>query len=343
MINEIIEGNSEIKLCNINDEFIDLTITSPPYDNLRNYNSLFNIKVICKELYRVTRNGGIIVWIISDSYKNGSETGTSYEHILAFMEAGFKLHDTMIYEKMSSSYPSPVKGKRYSQIFEFMWVFSKGIPLKARLLCDKPNKWAGYTNWGKNTNRMANGALIETNDIKPVAEYSPRNNIWKYTVGSGFGTKDKNAHKHPAVFPELLVSDHIMSWSEIGDIVLDPFSGSGTTCIQAKKYGRNYIGIEIDSEYVKLSKKRLEDIIKLNDVSFETYQEKLRQRKFDESSRELIKNIVISKKFRDNIPSITNNLLNDSEFQEEIINYINSLIETKKLNPVDYKKSEKII
>jgi site-specific DNA-methyltransferase (adenine-specific) len=169
------------------------------------------------------------------------------------METGFKLHDTMIYEKNTSSFPAKRNGNRYTQIFEYMFVFCKGKIKTANLICDKPNKWAGHTNWGKNTNRLKNGELKETTDIKPVPEFSPRNNIWKYNVGKGFNSSDKESHLHPAIFPEQLAEDHILTWSNEGDIILDPFSGSGTTCKMSKKNKRNYIGIDISEEYCKLA------------------------------------------------------------------------------------------
>jgi site-specific DNA-methyltransferase (adenine-specific) len=173
------------------------------------------------------------------------------------MEIGFKLHDTMIYEKNTSSFPAKRNGNRYTQIFEYMFVFCKDKIKNVNLICDKPNKWAGHTNWGKNTTRLKNGELQETTDIKPVPDFSPRNNIWKYNVGKGFNSKDKESHEHPAIFPEQLAEDHIMSWSNEGDIILDPFSGSGTTSKMAKKNNRKYIGIDISEEYCKLAEKIL--------------------------------------------------------------------------------------
>jgi site-specific DNA-methyltransferase (adenine-specific) len=170
------------------------------------------------------------------------------------MEAGFKLHDTMIYEKNTSSFPARKTGKRYTQIFEYMFVFCKGKIKTGNLICDKPNKWAGHTNWGKNTQRGKNGVLKKTKDIKPVPNFSARNNIWRYVVGKGFNTSDKEAHLHPAIFPEKLAEDHILSWSNEGDMVLDPFSGSGTTCKMAKINKRNYIGIDVSREYCELAR-----------------------------------------------------------------------------------------
>jgi site-specific DNA-methyltransferase (adenine-specific) len=134
-----------------------------------------------------------------------------------------------------------------------MFIFCKGKITTANLICDKPNKWAGHTNWGKNTNRLKNGELQETTDIKPVPDFSPRNNIWHYNIGKGFNSSDKESHGHPAIFPEKLAEDHILSWSNEGDIVLDPFVGSGTTCKMAKKNNRKFIGIDISAEYCKLA------------------------------------------------------------------------------------------
>lgn len=227
----------------------DLVITSPPYNNLRTYNhsSTWNFdifKEIAKLLYDITADGGIVVWVVGDATINGSETGTSFKQALYFMECGFKLHDTMLFEKNSSSFPAKRTGNRYTQIFEYMFVFSKGKPKTAHLICDKENKWKNFTNWGKNTNYNKNGELIQTNNIKPVPEFSPRNNIWKYTVGFNI-----NEGKHPAVFPYQLAEDHILTWSNEGDLIFDPFTGSGTTASAALCNNRKFIGSEIDKTY----------------------------------------------------------------------------------------------
>lgn len=257
--NKIIHGNSEQIMTNMPPNCVDVTITSPPYDDIRDYNGYkFNdivLRNIIKELYRITKPGGVVVWVVGDATTNGSESGTSFKQALKFMEAGFKLHDTMIYEKNTSSFPARQNGNRYTQIFEYMFVFCKDKIKTAHLICDKPNKWAGHTNWGKNTNRLKNGELQETGDIKPVPDFSPRNNIWKYNIGKGFNSKDKESHEHPAIFPEQLAEDHILSWSNEGDIILDPFSGSGTTCKMAKKNNRTFVGIDISEEYCKLAEK----------------------------------------------------------------------------------------
>ena len=237
---------------------VDLTVTSPPYDNLRNYEDSLQWneeiwKQVIERLYKITKKGGVVVWVVGDATIKGSETGTSFKQALYFKQVGFNIHDTMIYEKNSSSFPAKKNSNRYTQIFEYMFIFSKGKP-KCNLICDKKNKWAGYTNWGNNTQYNKNGELINTNNIKPIPNFSPRNNIWKYVVGFN----DKTTH--PAVFPEKLVYDHIISWSNEGDVVLDCFMGSGTTGKVAKQLKREFIGIEKVDKYFEMSKKRINNI-----------------------------------------------------------------------------------
>jgi site-specific DNA-methyltransferase (adenine-specific) len=255
--NKIYNCNCIDGLRQLDDNSVDLTVCSPPYDNLRSYGDVTDwnfevFKPIAEELYRVTRTGGIVVWVVGDAVINGSETGSSFKQALYFMEKGFKLHDTMIYEKNSSSFPAKRTSKRYTQIFEYMFVFVKG---KVRddivLIADKRNKWAGWTNWGTHTQYDAKGNLKATTNTKPIPEFSLRNNIWKYSVSFN----DKTGH--PAVFPEKLAEDCILSWSVEGDVVLDPFSGSGTTAKMAMLNKRNYIGFEINPEYYEVSLKRV--------------------------------------------------------------------------------------
>ncbi len=256
-VNKIYQGDSAELMKKLPDNFIDLTITSPPYDNLRDYNGYsFDFETIAKELFRITKDGGVVVWVVGDAVINGSETGSSFKQALFFINCGFRLHDTMIYEKNGSSFPSRRDGNRYTQIFEYMFVFSKGKPKNVSLICDKKNRWVGYTSFGKSKIRDKNGNLKER-EMKPVPEFSPRNNIWRYSTGKNYSTKDKIAFQHPAIFPEQLAKDHIISWSNKGDLVFDPFAGSGTTLKMAMLNGRNYLGFEISTEYCALINKRI--------------------------------------------------------------------------------------
>jgi len=230
---------------------IDLTVTSPPYDNLRTYNGYtFDFEGIAQELYRVTKDGGVVVWIVGDATIKGSESGTSFRQALYFMQCGFNLHDTMIWNKPNFSNPSKT---RYHQIFEYMFIFSKGKNKTFNPIKDKKNKY--LTCVGKNTMRLANGELVEVK--KNVGnEFGMRTNVWNMnTVGQEMMCKRP---PHPAMFPEKLAHDHIISWSNEGDTVLDCFLGSGTTGKMAKQLNRNFIGIEISQEYLDIAKERIE-------------------------------------------------------------------------------------
>ncbi len=254
---EIICGDNVEVLRTFPGSIIDLTVTSPPYDGLRDYNGFsFDFESLAKELYRVTKDGGVVVWVVGDATINGSETGTSFRQALYFKEVGFNLHDTMIYEKNGSAFPSPKNGVRYTQIFEYMFVLSKGKPKTHNLIIDKPNRWAGFSNFGKPSHYLRDGTKVQRDKKnKPTPDFSARNNIWRFNNGYGYSTKDKV--NHPAVFPEQLAKDHILTWSNPGDMVLDPFCGSGTTLKMAKKLDRNAIGIDISDEYCKISEERI--------------------------------------------------------------------------------------
>lgn len=235
--------------------YIDLTITSPPYDNLRTYNGYtFDFENIAKELYRITKKGGVVVWVVGDKVENGSKTLTSYKQALLFKEIGFNVYDVIIYEKTSPSAPHK---NRYFNAFEYMFIFSKGKPKTINLLKDRKNKYAN-TYSGVVTKREKDGTLT-TKEKKMINEYGIRTNIWSYAVGNNKSTTDKIAFKHPAIFPEKLAQDHILSWSNEGDTILDCFMGSGTTGKMCKLLNRHFIGIEISEEYFNIAKERIEN------------------------------------------------------------------------------------
>ena len=239
----------------ITDDSIDLTVTSPPYDNLRTYNGNNNQwcehvwKAVLKDLYRVTKDGGVVIWVVGDATIKGSETGTSFKQALWAMECGFRLHDTMIYRKETP----PKTHKRYEQHFEYMFVFTKGTPVTFNGIFVK-SKNAGKKRTG--SMRQDGDDLSSRNIGGIVAEVKLKGNVWDIVCANG-GTRDKIANKHPAIFPEDLARDHILSWSNEGDTVLDPFMGSGTTGKMANLAGRNFIGIELDENYFKIAQERI--------------------------------------------------------------------------------------
>ena len=244
-------------------EPIDLVVTSPPYDKLRKYEKYkFDFKNTANRLYELIKSGGIIVWVIGDQTIDGSETGTSFRQALYFKEIGFNLHDTMIYEKDSM----PLTHNRYEQSWEFMFIFSKGKPKTFNFLMDDC-KHSGEIMTGTRRHDLHN--LEKLHGIgKVVQKKKIRNNIWKYITGFNKTTKDRIAFEHPAIFPEALARDHILSWSNEGDIVLDNLCGSGTTLKVAEQLNRRWIGIEISEKYCEIAAKRIEIESKRNDMKF---------------------------------------------------------------------------
>jgi len=252
----LMQGDCLERMKEIPDGSVDLTVTSPPYDNLRSYNGNNEQwgehvwREVIRELHRVTASGGVVVWVVGDATIKGSETGTSFKQALWAMECGFNLHDTMIYQKNAS--PRDTRIPRYWQGFEYMFVFSKGKPNKLnfiRELC----KTAGAKK--KTYMRNPDGSMREDRKVVSVVKPDkPMDNVWKYATAK---------HKdHPAPFPEQLAHDHIISWSNEGDTVFDPFMGSGTTGKMAKLLNRSFIGIELDQGYFDIAKQRINEALK---------------------------------------------------------------------------------
>ena len=251
-INKIYNENCLDTMARMPDGFVDLTVTSPPYDNLRTYNGFtFDWHETIKELYRVTKDGGVVVWVVGDATIKGSETGTSFKQALFAKECGFNLHDTMIYAKNN---PVPLTHNRYEQQFEYMFVWSKGRPNNFNAI-KQPCKTAGSKNNHKSEKHYENTHSMRKRDGEVVVKAEKYlYNIWFLTTGTG----DKV--KHNAPFPEQLANDHIISWSNENDIVYDPFMGSGTTAKMAIINKRNWIGSEISKEYCEIAEKRISSV-----------------------------------------------------------------------------------
>lgn len=260
LINKIYNENCLNTMAKMPDNFIDLTVTSPPYDGLRTYNGYsFDFESIAKELYRVTKNGGVVVWVVGDATVKGSESGTSFKQALFFKECGFNLHDTMIYNR-NARFPENV---RYYQEFEYMFVFSKGKPKCFNYLTQRKTEETikDLQRRSKQTTKVRrdNEKVIQNRftEKSKNTELRVKSNIWSYLVGGGKTSKDKIAFEHPAIFPEQLANDHIISWSNEDDLIYDPFTGSGTTAKMAILNNRNWIGSEMSKEYVDLANKRI--------------------------------------------------------------------------------------
>jgi len=268
--NKIIQGDCLDVMKKIPKSSIDMVITSPPYDNLRTYKGFtFEFEKIVNELDRIIKDGGVVVWVVSDATISGTETGTSFKQALYFKEVGFNLHDTMIFKKKN---PIPqIYRKRYNNEFEYMFIFSKGsVKTHNPIMVDCLH--AGlelgsttYKNYSKSEQKRGKIA-------NPVKSKKIKGNIWEYVVGKNL--EDQEAKGHPAPFPCALARDHISSWSNEGDIVLDPMCGSGTTCKVSKQLGRNYIGIDISHEYCEIARNRLDADVKRKtlDINNENFQ-----------------------------------------------------------------------
>ena len=254
MIN-LMQGDCLERMREIPDGSVDLTVTSPPYDNLRTYNGNNDQwgehvwKGVIQELHRVTAKGGVVVWVVGDATIKGSETGTSFKQALYAMECGFRLHDTMIYLKPNFSAVGALR-TRYAPVFEYMFVWSKGAQKSFNPIKDRKCKTAGKAKGG--TIRQKDGSMKRmSNEGWTQPMFGQRYNVWEISPAAFKG--------HPAPFPLSLAQDHIISWSNEGDTVLDPFLGSGTTGVAAKKLGRDFIGIELDETYFKIAKERIDD------------------------------------------------------------------------------------
>jgi len=247
---DLIQGECVEEMSKLDESSIDLTVTSPPYSDIRDYNGFsWDCKRTADELFRVTKDGGVVVWVIGDKVRNGSEEMQPFTQAFTFRDAGFRLHDTMIYQKNAMPFPEQT---RYIQCFEYMFIFSKGKPKTANMI-QEPTRAKS----GKPTQRNKDGSRTP---LKYAKDKATRNkwNVWKYEVGYNKHTTDKFAYEHPAMFPEKLASDHIISWSNEGDTVLDCFMGANTTGKMAKQLNRDFIGIELDQEYFKIAQQRVD-------------------------------------------------------------------------------------
>ena len=249
LLNRIHVGDCVEFMRKMEAESVDLTVTSPPYDDLRNYNGYtFPFEKIAQALFRVTKAGGVVVWVVGDRI-NGGKTLTSFRQGLFFQSVGFSMHDVMIYQKRNTPF---MRSNAYTNCYEFMFVLAKGSPENFNPI-KEPTVRSGKEMLV--FNKRPDGVNRKT--LGQLNKEKVRNNIWSYAVGLHGTTSDKIAFKHPAVFPERLAEDHIRSWSCEGDVVLDPMCGSGTTCKMAYLNGRQYIGVDISSDYVEIARQRL--------------------------------------------------------------------------------------
>lgn len=254
---KLIQDDCLTYLKSCNDNVFDMVMTSPPYDNIRSYGdiSCWNQSIwieILKELYRTVKKGGVVVWVTNDSTVGGGETLSSFKQAIDAQSIGFLVHDTMIWKKTNFSNPSST---RYHQTFEYMFVFSKGKPKTFNPIMDRQNIYAGKIgSYGKNTVTQRDGSKKER-PRKINSDFGMRHNVWEMKTSGQTG--ESKAFHHPAMFPLQLAKDHVISWSNEGDVVLDPFMGSGTTGQACMELKRQFVGIEINKEYFDIAYQRL--------------------------------------------------------------------------------------
>ena len=243
-VSECVEFMSKLE-----EDYVDLTVTSPPYDSLRNYNGYeFRFEEMAEQLYRITKEGGVLVWVVGDKI-NGGRTLTCFKQGIFFKETGFSMHDVMIYQKKNTPF---MRSNAYTNCYEYMFVLSKGKPKTFNPLKTKTVRY-GFEMLTHN--KLPDG--VNKKVRKELKKEKNKTNIWAYAVGLGGTTSDRVAFDHPAVFPEKLAEDHILSWSNEGDLVFDPMVGSGTTCKMAALNNRKYLGVDISEAYIKIAKQRL--------------------------------------------------------------------------------------
>lgn len=248
-INKIYCMDNVLGMSQIETESVDLTVTSPPYDNLRIYNGYsFDFENVAKQLFRITKLGGVVVWIVGDATIDGCETLTSFYQALYFKSIGFNV-DTNIYHKQNYK---PNKSKRYDNVFEYIFILSRGNPKTFNPIMVSKARVKNETGKYRQVDGTYKTSTRKSNELKK------HTNIFTYSIGGHIA--DKLAFKHPAIFPERLAWDMISSWSNVGDLILDPFMGSGTTAKVAKQLRRNFIGFEISQEYVDIANTRIHTV-----------------------------------------------------------------------------------
>ena len=233
---------------------VDAVVTSPPYDNLREYGETFDgldWEPVIYQIATMLHKGGVCVWNVADATVNGSETGTSFRQALYAKSCGLNIHDTMIYIKENVNFPESI---RYFSGFEYMFVFSNGRPKTFNPIKDRRNKWAGSVMHG--TDRQPDGSTKPISGLgKVIQPLGMRFNYWMMS-------NNQADTGHPAPMPYSMAADHIITWSNPTETILDPFMGSGTTGVACVNLGRKFIGIEREERYFDIACKRIAEAYK---------------------------------------------------------------------------------
>jgi site-specific DNA-methyltransferase (adenine-specific) len=233
-------------------------LTSPPYGEIRSYGGqafdTAKFQAVARELLRLRKPGGVVVWVVREQVAAGEESGESSRQRLYFQEIGFRLHHTMVMNRIGCRWPGR---NRYGDPVEYAFVLSKGKPKTVNLIRDRVNRQAGKV--AAFQRRSKDGGIERTGGPQIVPMLGVRGPVWSYAVGQNVISRDRYAYDHPALMPQQMAEDHIISWSRPGDLVFDPFCGAGTTCKMSALSGRHFLGFEVHEPYYQLAQRRVRE------------------------------------------------------------------------------------
>ncbi len=255
MINQLLNCDAVRGMSGLPDDRIDLTVTSPPYDSVRDYGGHhFNFEQIATELWRITKPCGVVCWHVQDQIIEGSESCTIDKQTLSFRDLGFRIYQRLYV--VSLSYRK--SQRRYYRQTSIVLVLSKGRPDTVIPLKDRPNHNAARLSGAGLTYRERDGSQARrAPTINP--SYGVRGDCWVYDVGGAKTTKDSYVFGHGGVMPERLARDLILSYSEPGELILDPMAGAATTPKMALLNHRRYLGFEPWDKAFAIAERRMQD------------------------------------------------------------------------------------
>ena len=276
-LNQFLLGDAITVASQLPDACVDTIVTSPPYFQQRDYGSkkqigqeatpetyVQRLAELFEELKRVVKLTGSAWIVIGDKYSNGELMGMPWRVCLALKEIGWILRSDCIWHKPNAM-PSSVKSRPTTD-HEYIFFFSRSkdyyydadaIREPHVTFSDKSKMKGGRGHFGKRggTPELGkNGGDNNLHDARWDQAFHPKGRN-KRTVWSIPLSKFRKTHF--AVFPESLVQTCIEASCPENGVVLDPFSGAGTTAVTANKLGRDFIAIDCVEEYLKLGKERL--------------------------------------------------------------------------------------
>lgn len=247
---------------------VALIVTSPPYDGMREYggySGAFDFPAVADACVACLMPGGVLVWVVGDQIVDGGESGTAFSQALHFRSLGLRIHQTLIFQRWTVN---GMCADRYHREHEYMFVLTKnGRPRVANMIADRrsaqPEKpVVKKLGMGRTGDVKLGADNLTRHRLGVTGEFTRRGSVWQYSVGGtgnmvGKHEPLRDVFAHPAIFPYALAADQVRSWSNPGDLVLDPMAGSGTTLRAAVDLGREAVGVEVNPEYCELIRERM--------------------------------------------------------------------------------------